>query len=274
MGYRIFVLCLRQVLLNIKVAFQLSWMWIAIFMFILLSGYIFAGVFASSSSGGGFLITTFIFTLIFVVVLLFFVISAAVGWHRYVLLEEAPPIFKLVSDNWPIGSYLWKSIKIGLLVALIFVPLAYFFYGNLISFARSIANPVTNFGLFAFVFTAIFIPINILGMWLFLRLGLSLPAVAVGKRMSLVESFEITSGYGIQLLVTATLLAIFNNLPELVFGPVIQFVMGGGASALQQMLGLYSVIQIFSIIFDWVAFFVGVGILTVLYGHLCEERPI
>lgn len=108
MGYRIFMLCLRQLFSNLKIAIQLSWAWIVV---LLVAGIGFAVFLAGPAAGGlgtGTFILLFLFALVFVILAVLGAISIAVGWHRYVLREELPPSIHLINLNWPLASVVYQ----------------------------------------------------------------------------------------------------------------------------------------------------------------------
>ena len=273
MGYRIFVLCLRQVLLNIKVAFQLSWMWIVLMIGLsLAAGIAFSGLTAGNSGGGIF--ANFLIFLVVFIILLLNVTSIAIGWHRYVLREESPPQFHVINTKWPLGSYIWKSIKIALLFMLIFIPIMLIASPFLPSVLLQVSNQSSNLTSTLLTFMAISLPINIFALWVLLRIGLVLPASAVGNQISIKEAFRTTSGYAGQLAITATLLALLYSIPGLFQILFLEIPNPQNISEFNQFQTGNLIFSIVTLAFNWFTFFVSVGILTVLYGHLCEERPI
>ena len=103
-----------------------------------------------------------------------FMAWGVVSWHRFILLEEYPkgivPKFNMSS----IGAYIWRSFILGLIIAVIVVPVAI------------IVGLVTS-GLFFSVFL-VSASISLLASFLALRLALILPAAALEKPMTLSEA--------------------------------------------------------------------------------------
>jgi hypothetical protein len=183
--------------------------------------------------------------------LVIFVASwVAVSWHRFILKEEYAHILPAIANR-PIGSYIWMSIKLGLLVALASFVIN-FVGGVLIAVLGLQGSFVAGFvlGLASGVLTS----------YLWFRIALTLPASAVAEPMRIADSLAQTDPakntifqvvlimVGINLLIQLCLAALIG-LP----GPV--FLVFGGA--------MY-----------WLNFMVGLSILTTLYGHLIEKRPL
>lgn len=162
---------------------------------------------------------------------------SAVSFHRYVLLNETGTgIF----PKWVQGrvlSYFWCGFVIGLIVifpALILVLILSILINGSVSMV-----PVV--GLVA----------NTMIYWMVLRFGLVLPAVSLDRKMRIGESWTATSQRSDTILLIAFLLA----LPQ----------------AIISLLGLpYSISAAVGAL-TWV---VHIAVLTTLYGHLIEDRPM
>lgn len=245
MGYRIFELCLTQVWRNKWVAFRISWFW---FLAVVVCAFLMGVARATASSEPGALVL--IASLLFIGSTLLGVTAIAVCWHRYVLLEETPDQPHLLRPDLPIGRYLWNSLRLGFVLILIAVlPLFVFF-----SVQQSVSGPVNYI---------ISLAVGVFSTWLFLRIGLVLPAIAVGRQVSIRESFRLTGPLSVHLVTTAFLLVLLQSAPGILEG-------AGTAVGVDLAIPLIPV----HILFFWTNLFVGVGVLTVLYGHLCEGRPI
>lgn len=244
MGYRIFELCLTQVWRNKWVAVRISWFW---FLIVVVCAFL-MGVARALTGGPGGLVL--IASLLFIGCTLLGVTAIAVCWHRYVLLEETPDKPHLLRPDLPIGRYLWNSLRLGFVLILIAVlPLFVFF-----SVQQSVSGPLNYI---------ISLAVGVFSTWLFLRIGLILPAIAVDQHMSIRESFRLTGPLSGQLVTTAVFLVLLQSAPGILEA-------AGKAVGVDLAIPLVPV----HVLFFWTNLFVGVGVLTVLYGHLCEGRPI
>lgn len=244
MGYRIFELCLMQVWRNKWIALRISWFWfLAVGVSVILMGIARA---ATDEPGGLVLIAS----LLFIGSTLVGVTAIAVCWHRYVLLEETPDQPHLLRADLPIGRYLWNSIRLGfVLIVIAVLPLFVFF-----SVQQSVSGPVNYI---------ISLAVGVFSTWLFLRIGLVLPAIAVDRQISIRDSFRLTGPLSGQLVTTALLLVFLQSVP-------------GILEAAGKTVGVDLAIPLVPVhvLFFWTNLFIGVGVLTVLYGHLCEGRQI
>lgn len=108
--------------------------------------------------------------------------------------------------------------------------------------------------------------VTVLYVWITLRVGLVLPASAIGNRLKLHEAFNFTRPVGGDLIVTAALIAGVYHIPD-----IFEFVSPSEPTQSENQ----AVIAFLSdLIFNWISLFLGFGILTILYGHLCEEKSI
>ena len=169
----------------------------------------------------------------------------AVAWHRYVLLGERPEGWLPPLRGGAVLAYLGRSVLIGLLVALIImgvsIPL-----GLLVVVLPQAALLVGAIGFF-------------IGMIVFYRLAVVLPAGAVDRPMSFGEAMAATRGHTDTVVMLALLTVGFTFLlqvPTLLEGDV------GVISAVYQG------------VVGWIGLMVGVSTLTSLYGHLVEGRPV
>lgn len=268
MGYRIFMRCLSQVLRNWLAALKLSWFWMIVLLGVLSAASI--AILASAqtalnrdtaSSGIGMLVA---------VVVLVFILAVlggstiAVGWHRYVLREERIGWFVFLKREWPTGKYIWKTVRIGIILLIPGILFSYMLsslVGSALQFGVDLATSV----LFSSFVLLINLGISSVMTWLFFRLGVGLPAIAVGKSLSLLESFELTRGYSGSIFV-ASVLAIGLNFVPTVLTLIANAMFGESA--------LTDIVALSGIPVAFISFFVSVGILTVLYGHLVEGRPV
>ena len=170
----------------------------------------------------------------------------AVRWHRYVLLEEGsgwvPPW-----DAGLVGRYMLRVFVIGLIVAL----------GALLAITVPLALAATDAGILLLLVPLV---IQVAAVWVTLRLSVSLPAVALGERMSLGAAWASTRP-------AAGAIAILG---------VLLLALGIAASLLAAALGAVSpmLATVASLAGNWTVSLLSVGVLTVLYGHLVEGREL
>ncbi|PWJ16255.1 hypothetical protein [Jannaschia seohaensis] len=169
----------------------------------------------------------------------------AVAWHRYALLGETARGWIPMMHVPEMLGYFWRVFLIGLLVMLavvgIMIPL-----GAVAAAIPSFLPLVPLIGIF-------------LGSLVFYRLGVVLPARAVGKFMTFGEAMEATRDTNGAI---ATLAAISLALPLLFQVPTM---LDGDAGPIT---------VIYEGVVGWIALMIGVSTLTALYGHLVEGRPV
>jgi hypothetical protein len=178
----------------------------------------------------------------------------AVGWHRYVLTNERPDLLpKLHLDR--VLGYFGKSLLIGLLllpVALVVAAVAGFILFPV--FGNELGTPSLLFGmLFGLI---VYIPIGLVAM----RLSAALPGVALQGGVSVFAGWRATEGQTgtiLGVVVYSVIGGLLLNLPAIaLFAP-------GSAIA-----------QIWQFVAQWIIVMVGASILTTLYGHYVEGRPL
>mgnify|MGYP000173921391 CR=1 FL=1 len=174
-----------------------------------------------------------------------FMAWGVVSWHRFILLEEYPkgivPKFSMSS----IGAYIWRSIVLGFLIAVIVVPLAV------------IAGLFTSELFFsAFLVSA---AISLLANFLTLRLGLMLPAAALESPMALRDAWSVTGK-----LTNAILILVLCQLAVETATETISILLPAG-----QLLYL-----IWEIVSFLLVALLNVSILTTMYGVFIEKRGL
>lgn len=170
----------------------------------------------------------------------------AVSWHRYVLLEELAdgPVQPFRGDL--VLGYFGRSVLIALLLVVALFTLA-IPAGLLMT-----ALPGAMLPLLLAMVSAV--------LYVFLRLGVILPAGTVGRRLTLHNAWQATaseSGAIFALSVIAVLAMFFIAIPNIVAGE--------GMSLLSLLYGLAG---------GWVINMVGASLLTSLYGICVEGRTI
>lgn len=184
----------------------------------------------------------FIALWVFVVIMMLWIVTS---WHRFVLLEEYPQGWVSPFRFDRILSYIGHAILLGLLMLLAMIP------GAMIMMAIGGMSQILGV-----LITVIWVGVILAGMY---RLLPILPAAAIGKPLKLKDSLEATKGETwtiLGLILIGFLFQLLLNIMAALFvlvpiiGPIV----------------LYAVLLVMSL--------VNVSILTTLYGHYIEGRPI
>lgn len=170
----------------------------------------------------------------------------AVAWHRYALTGETANGWLPQFHGSAVLGYLGRSILIGALIVIaitvVSIPLGLMLIG-----APAFAGMIT------------LIVIGV-GAFLFFRLGVMLPAAALGEKLRLGEAWDATKGESGTIAVLALIVV--------------------GASVLVQLPSWFNdnpasmINVIYSLVVNWFATIIGISVLTTLYGHFVEKRPI
>ncbi|ABD52985.1 hypothetical protein [Jannaschia sp. CCS1] len=200
--------------------------------------------FSSEAEAATFAGRFFLAILLCLPIFLVFYAWAAVGWHRYVLLEELP---SGVTARWS-----WPIIKgyVGAVLRLILMSL-------LIAFAAAIVigillSVIPSPGLAVFLQVGTTIGFT----WIFTRLGLVLPSAALGIYMKMGDSWSATAPVSSAIL-----------LPIIVI-PLAFFLLSA-ASGLLGIIGL-----VLTLVLIWIQLLVNLALMTTLYGNLIEGRQL
>ncbi len=246
-GVQIFSHSVRQVMDNLGPALKVSG--VLYLVQVVISGalgYALAGSGMGMMGGGMGLGVVLV-----LVVTLITSIWIAVAWHRYVLLGEEPAGYVPPFMGERMGSYFIKSLMIGLVLLVLNMILGMVIMGL---FGRLLmGNVVIAMFLMAIM---VLVPMIYLG----LRLSAALPGTALDQNPPLLAGWEATAGEWRPLLQLAVIMAlaiwVVNLISWLVFG-------GYGVMA-----------QLWQVIASWPVTMVGLSILTTLYGHYIEKRPL
>lgn len=170
----------------------------------------------------------------------------AVGWHRFVLTGETPRGWLPSWHGSEILSYLGRSIVIGLLIGLGIAVI-----GGL---AMGVAMAVPGLmGMVAFGLVG-------LASYVFFRIGLILPAAALGEKLSLGESWQATAKDDKAILVLALIVMAGQFLIS------VPAMIDGNSSSVISL--------VYSIVVNWFATMIGISVLTTLYGYFVEGRSL
>ncbi|UWQ22140.1 hypothetical protein [Jannaschia sp. W003] len=172
----------------------------------------------------------------------------AVNWHRYTLRGEPPRGWVPPLHGAHALRYLGRSMGVGLVVAA-----AVLIIGIVAAPFAAVIGPGVMAGV---------VPVAgfFVGLVLFYRLGLALPAAAVDAPLNFGDAWRRTQGMTgpcavLALLTAAT--ALLLQVPTILDGP------DAGA-----------VTVIYQAVAGWISLMVGVGTLSALYGHLVEDWPV
>jgi len=170
----------------------------------------------------------------------------AVAWHRFVLTGEVARGWVPVFHGSEIMGYLGRSMMIGLLVVLGVVAAS--IPVGLISIGLPVLAGGMSLALIGFA------------AYLFFRLGVMLPAAAMGERLALSKAWDATKGESATILTLAMIVV--------------------GGSVIIQLPSWFnedpsSIINlVYSLVVNWFATIIGISVLTTLYGHFVEKRSI
>lgn len=175
----------------------------------------------------------------------------AVAWHRYILLDEQPAGQLPAFNGRRMVNYGLYSIGIGFLGFIVSIVLAAIVGIIAVPLLGVVGGMITGLiGLAA-------------ALIIFYRLAPLLPAIAIGKPLTMGQAWEATNGANVPIIILAVLSAVAAlviDIPAFILmnaGPI------GGFLAL-----------LWTLCTGWVKMLVGVSILTTLYGHYVERRSI
>lgn len=176
-----------------------------------------------------------------------------VGWHRYILLNERPRLVPTLRFDRMLG-YFGKSI----LIALILLPLALIlgFIGG--GIASGMVHGGGNvFPALVVMGLVVYVPIAVIGM----RLGTMLPGAALEAGVPVFSGWEATRGATLTILGVVILSVLFTAMLDFL-----------GTRLFQNPMAVPALI--YELVKQWVVALAGASILTTLYGHYIEKRPL
>ncbi len=174
----------------------------------------------------------------------------AILWHRHVLLNGAEEHANLSPSAAVLGGYIWRAFILALVQILIALPIALV----MILFLSLGGGIIPGFSMVIGVLA------GVLFIWFALRLSVILPAAALGKSLRISESWQVTAPIADTLWGLALLLAVLNMVASLVVGVITP-----------NSIGAAMIAQTVLYVIDGLVF---VSVLTTLYGHLLEGRPL
>lgn len=176
-----------------------------------------------------------------------------VGWHRYILLNEQPRLVPALRFDRMLG-YFGKSILIGLIL----LPLALIlgFIGGGIA-SGMVQGGGNVFPALVVMGLLVYVPLAVVGM----RLGTMLPGAALEPGVPVFSGWEATRGATLTILGVVILSVFFTSALDFL-----------GTRLFQDPTAVPAVI--YELVKQWVVAMVGASILTTLYGHYIEKRPL
>ncbi|MGN6489138.1 MAG: hypothetical protein ACTHLT_15150 [Devosia sp.] len=178
------------------------------------------------------------------------VVWIAVAWHRYILLDEVPTGQVPAFNQDRMLAYAGYSILLGLILLVVSVVVSI------------VLSPLVFLGAAAFG-TILSIVVIAVALVVDFRLGLVLPAKALGKPLTFGEAWQATKGETgtiLVLAIVAALAAVIIDIPAMILAVIPGI---GNILSLIWTLGT-----------GWVKAVVGVSLLTTLYGYYIEKRNI
>lgn len=179
----------------------------------------------------------------------------AVAWHRFILREEAPagivPPFR--------GPQMLRYLGVGLLFGLILlaaaIPLTLLAF-MLVGPAALVATAGPGLWPLAVFLALVWLPLAFIAC----RLAPILPAAALGERLPLKEAWYRTGTAGFALVVLALASGLLYALASLPLAPLAR------SAPFLGFLWMFAL--------HWASLLVGASVLTTLYGHFMEDRPL
>lgn len=258
-GYQLLRHVIQQVFGNLRQAAQLT---LALFLMPLVGLVAMGGgnsAAMTEAPGGGFILGVLLLVVFAVIAYCW----AAVGWHRYVLLEEPGNGFLPVWRGDRIGAYFGRAFIVGIVVIL-----AVMGGGIVVGIVAAITQSIA-------VAIAMGIGLVFGASWVATRLGLVLPAAALGERMTIGESWAVTRPVASQILlpliVIALVVGVIQQLIALIFGQATMVEMFG---VMQDQIVLSLPGQVLSGLASWLQILLNLALMTTLYGNLVEGRQL
>lgn len=175
----------------------------------------------------------------------------AVAWHRYILLDEKPagplPAFR--------GDRMLSYFGYGLLIGVISIAVA-LVVGLVLGLLVATTGGAIVVAFIVTVVTAFAVLV------VNYRLSAILPGAALGQSVTLKAAWDATAGANgdiVVLAIVSALAAVAIDIPGMLLAST-----GWGAV----------IADLWYLATGWLKVMVGVSILTTLYGHFIEKRPL
>lgn len=174
-----------------------------------------------------------------------------VAWHRFILREEAPSGYFPALNTGAMVSYAIASIIAFLVVLPVIIVMS--ILGALVASPFLIPGGAVFVGVFL-----LFIIVALPAIYVFYRISPILPSAALQERLPLREAWYATGTSGASFIV----MAVVSGLAWWIAG------LPG------QMLGNSFAGFVWSFALQWLVMLIGASIVTTIYGHYVEKRPL
>ena len=179
-----------------------------------------------------------------------FVLSwVAVAWHRFILKEEYPGLMPMLNSA-HVLPYIGRSVVLALLMTLILLPVAAI--AGIVLSALGLINSALGGLVVGFAMGLFF-------TFVWLRVALVLPATAINQPISIRDAWTLSIPASSDILSASVILVGLN----FVVGAILELFFG------QSAIGLVVNLSV-----SWVTLMIGTSVLTTLYGHLVQGRPL
>lgn len=175
----------------------------------------------------------------------------AVAWHRYVLLNEQPQSYVPAWNGERMMSYFLRSLGYGAILVVGGAVL-----GAIVGVVLGRIAGVSTMLFLILLAALVQVPVAIAGF----RLTAALPAAALGDEQEFLAGWKATEGHTADIAVLAVL-AIAAHLVIALVGMAV-------------FSHFWILMIIWQLLTGWVVMMVGVSILTTLYGHYLQGRPL
>ncbi len=203
--------------------------------------------YALASQSPGAIGTQFLSVIVILVVVGFIAIWTVVAWHRFVILEERPTGWIPPMNRDRMASYFGHGMLMWLMAFGLMIPIAMLFF---------LAQAV-NAGLLVLV---VAVPLFLFLAVMWLSISIILPAAAIGKPIKIREALDATRHAGLSFLLLLLLVGLLQGGIEFL------------VSVLQNVNEIFAVAV--SVVLSAFLGVLNISILTTLYGHYIEGRPI
>lgn len=249
LGWKIFVHAWRQVTGNLWAAVRMSW------PAALITGLLFVATYISVDRID---IPTSVVLVLLVFTMVIGFLWVIVSWHRFILLNEHQTTLMPKMHTAAMFSYFLNALGIAfvtILIVLLVVLVGGIIFGLFVAMATAIYEPLG--AVMAFMASLGALVVFVMGSVLFYRFGAALVGSALGKELSLSDSFKATKGHTWNLFVMA--------IPTAIVGSIASFLTEGNLGGIGMVVG-------FAV--QWFAFFLGASCLTTIYGYFIEKRGL
>lgn len=183
------------------------------------------------------------------VIVIFAASWSALAWHRFLLQDEVPGFLPAFDWN-RTGSYALRSTMITLSLLILLFPVSAVGI-QVLTIAHLFETNLVRLG-FSFVMTSLM-------AFLWFRIALVLPAVAVEREFKVSESWAVTNIRSQDILTAGAVLVAL----DLVAGALLDLVPLGQSPVL-----------VLRLLLTWFFALAGTGLLTMLYAELVERRRL